>query len=316
MAKKLEIDIDRLEWAFDALDDDLVGEFPTQSFLDLSTGKLACPETDEENEDLWADENFLRLEPLEIDGYATMEGFVGSLDAGPTKDRLAAAIRGPKPFRQFKNIVLGGGDLELRHAWNQYEQRIGREAIVEWLNGHGIEPVWGEDIFQRSELPDKRPELIAAVLTFVENVSGLPGIRRISLLGSLATQKPHPKDVDLLVEIGSGTDLGQLAKRSRQLRGKTMQTGESRGADVFLCSADGEYLGRVCGWRECRPGLRQSCEALHCGAVEYLHDDLQNVKLSRELVAEPPIDLWPEVVLRIDSLPDDVRTGLVEKLKH
>jgi hypothetical protein len=78
----------------------------------------------------------------------------------------------------------------------------------------------------------------------------------------------------------------QLAKLSRQLKGKTQTI--NHGADIFLSNIDGEYIGRVCRWRECRPGIRMACEALNCGQVQYLYDDLQNVEIGRYQIANPP----------------------------
>lgn len=137
------------------------------------------------------------------------------------------------------------------------------------------------------------------------------------LLGSLATDKRHPKDVDLLVVVDETLPLGPLAKLKRQLQGKTMATGDSCGADVFLANRAGDYLGRVCHWKECRPGIRQACQAQHCGRREFLCDDLQNVQLAPEIIARPPIELWPKpgpcnpkVVV-----PTDVVEILLEPLK-
>lgn len=108
--------------------------------------------------------------------------------------------------------------------------------------------------------------------------------------------------------------LGKLARLKRQLLGKTMQTGDSCGADVFLCNPEGSHLGRVCSWKNCEPGARQSCEAQHCGRRQFLYDDLKNVRLDPGLVAAPPLDLWPEVVARV-QLPDDVRDVLLREQK-
>ena len=63
------------------------------------------------------------------------------------------------------------------------------------------------------------------------------------------------------------------------------------------------------------PGIGQSCEAQHCGAREYLYDDLQNVTLKADLIAEPPLDLWPKINARIE-LPDDVQEILVSGLNE
>jgi len=64
------------------------------------------------------------------------------------------------------------------------------------------------------------------------------------------------------------------------------------GADIFLADVTGRYLGRICQ-RECHP--RVACLAQHCGRREHLNDDLHVVTLSKELIAAPPVDLWPTV---------------------
>jgi hypothetical protein len=43
---------------------------------------------------------------------------------------------------------------------------------------------------------------------------------RIALLGSLATEKPVPKDADVLVTIDAAMDLGPLARLGRGLQGR------------------------------------------------------------------------------------------------
>jgi hypothetical protein len=81
------------------------------------------------------------------------------------------------------------------------------------------------------------------------------------------------------------------------------------GADVFLANPRGQYLGRTCHWRECRPGIRARCDALHCGRRPYLHDDLQTVTLHKELVIAPPVELWPRIVAR-RPLPHNIKQVL------
>ena len=151
------------------------------------------------------------------------------------------------------------------------------------------------------------------MLQFVRDAREIPGVRRIALLGSLTTDKGIPKDVDLLVEVSDEDSLNQLARVRRQLGGRTMQTGDNCGADVFLRSPRGEYLGRICPWKKCAPGVRQSCPAPHCGRRQFVCDDLQDVTLDPQVLAEPPLDLWPEKIERTD-LPEDVRRELLDQL--
>lgn len=119
------------------------------------------------------------------------------------------------------------------------------------------------------------------------------GIEKIALVGSLTTDKPDPKDADVLITVADDLDLTALATESRRLKGKA-QT-KNRGADIFLANPAGQYIGRICRWKECAPGIRMSCDAQHCGRRKYLHDDLDAVHLSNKLVAKPPIQVWPRV---------------------
>ena len=157
-----------------------------------------------------------------------------------------------------------------------------------------------------------RPHLLTGVLDFVKSASRLPGVKRIALFGSLTTAEPSPKDADLLVTITDDMDLAPLAKAGRKLNGHATQL--NRGGEVFLADTRGNYLGRTCPWKECRPGIRQSCDALHCGLRHYLHDDLRAITLKADLVQSPPLELWPAIVARIE-IPADVEQIVLVPLR-
>ncbi|MGH7628308.1 MAG: DUF6932 family protein [Gemmatimonadales bacterium] len=152
-----------------------------------------------------------------------------------------------------------------------------------------------------------RDRLLAEAARFVRKARDLPGVRRIALLGSVLTGKSEPKDVDLLVWIDETADLGVLATLARRLQGRLQSCG--RGADVFLADERGEYLGRTCPWKECRPGLRVACDAQHCGRRPHLHDDLRAIRLEPEMLSAPPLELWPEITRRCE-VPADVERML------
>jgi hypothetical protein len=158
-------------------------------------------------------------------------------------------------------------------------------------------------------VPDPRRRLLKAVLAFVVKARALPGLSRIALVGSLATDKPVPKDADVLVTIDPALDLEPLARLGRRLKGTAQQI--NLGADIFLADGAGTYLGRICGYRECHP--RVLCRAMHCGAREHLQDDLHVVTLKPALIAAPPIELWPRVVRRV-TVPPDAEELLVAPL--
>jgi hypothetical protein len=195
--RKLKLRIIEIESAFDWLADTAHIGFddgPSVAFLDLTTGEIRSPEDEEEAEDCFGDENLLPLpeDLFEDMRWGLLDRFVATLPEDATRDRLARAIQGKGAFRRFKEIVFGDGNVELKHRWQWFETRQKRERIVEWLRDENIEPEWDCDIFAEPPLPDKRADLLHAVRDFVGKARALPGVRRIALLGSLATPKAIP----------------------------------------------------------------------------------------------------------------------------
>ena len=154
-----------------------------------------------------------------------------------------------------------------------------------------------------STSPTTREVLIYAVAKFTAAASLLRGVTRISLLGSLTTPKPNPKDADVLVSIERNADIAELAALGRKLKGRAQHF--NLGADIFLASSDGEYLGRTCSYRECHP--RVSCRGSSCGSGKHLCDDLRVVTLPLSLIAEPPVELWPQRLARCELPADTAR---------
>ena len=242
------------------------------------------------------------------DDYGDMEDFIATVADRDLQDRLSHAIAGRGAFGRFRDI-LASHRLEQRR-WVRFQREAVRDRIVDWLRSLGVEPLL-DPLPEPDPEPPVRPRLLAEALQFVQAARNLAGIRRMALVGSLATAKEWPKDVDLLVTVDDDADLEPVAKLGRRLKGHTQSLG--LGADVFLADTAGRCLGRTCPWSRCGPGIRMSCDALHCGRRMYLHDDLRTVRLSDDVVAAPPVDLWPVVHVRAD-VPDDVREELLAHL--
>ena len=155
-----------------------------------------------------------------------------------------------------------------------------------------------------------RAPLLKATLQFARTARRCTGVLRIALIGSLTTFKAAPKDADLLVTIEYPMDLAELARVGRRLQGGLQS--RNLGGDIFLADESGTYLGRVCAYRECRP--RVACRARHCGRNPHLNDDLHVVTLNCDLIANPPVVLWPRVV-RNTQVPADVQTLLLDKIE-
>jgi hypothetical protein len=155
----------------------------------------------------------------------------------------------------------------------------------------------------RSASESIRSFLISEVRRFVGSAQHLSGVRRIALIGSLTTAKQNPKDADLLIWVDDAIDLVPLAAAARQLKGRAQSRNKS--ADIFLANSRGAYIGRVCHYRDCRPGIRMSCDARNCGRRPHLCDDLHVLNLSAPVIAAPPLELWPAIIRR-GPLPDDI----------
>ncbi len=240
--------------------------------------------------------------------YGDLQAFTNTVDDKELRQDLWRAISGSGAFGKFKHILRN--HPEQRERWATFSNRRARKRVLDWLAEQEIQlPLPAK---ASEEDTSSRKRLIDEVLTFTRAAAKLPGVLRIALIGSLATHKADPKDADILVTIEEDLDLEDLAALGRKLQGHTQSF--SRSGDVFLADAENNYLGRTCPWKQCEAGLHADCDALHCGARPYLHDDLHTIRLSTSLIAAPPIELWPDIITRI-SPPDDVKFGLIAPLR-
>ena len=247
------------------------------------------------------------------ESYRDMERFILTVQDGHLQDRLWQAIQGRGAFRRFKDVLAGYYREEKQ--WYAFQDDRTKECVLEWLESKGIEPILPEHPTAQEPGPAEptaRERLLVEVLAFVQAANQLPGVTRIALIGSLTTEEPDPKDADLLVVVTDDMDLAPLAALGRKLQGHAQGLG--RGGEVFLADPRGHYLGRTCPWKRCGPGIRISCDALHCGRRPYLHDDLEVVRLDEGLVVAPPIELRPQVMARV-PVPEDVERELLRPLR-
>jgi predicted nucleotidyltransferase len=161
-----------------------------------------------------------------------------------------------------------------------------------------------------SEYANPRQHLLHATASFVESMKIERGVLRIAVVGSILSEKRSPKDIDLLVTVADNTELDRIAAAGRRLKG-TAQT-KNLGADIFLANELGQYIGRTCGWKVCEFGVRMACRADNCGARKYLNDDLSDLRLSDELVKNPPLILWPRAEVKM-KIPKDVAEILLHE---
>ncbi len=116
-----------------------------------------------------------------------------------------------------------------------------------------------------------RAVLLSEVRQFVERAQFFPGVRRIALIGSLATHKDDPKDADVLVTVDDDADLTHLATAGRRLKGHAQS--RNRGADIFLADPSGNYIGAsvtgasVTRGNVCRATLAIAASGLFCTTI-------------------------------------------------
>jgi hypothetical protein len=316
--RKLKIDLTELAMAFE-------DDSPEVSYyLDPATGRIICIDEQmlsepEEAEDIEAGLNTDLISVPHDDvseGYRDMESFIATVEDKRLQNHLWEAIEGRGAFRRFKDVLAQ--HFHERERWFTFRDTKVEERLRAWLEIEEIELI--EDPEEKTkkeqrkadELADIRLKLIAEVLAFVRAARKLPGVTRIALIGSLTTDRADPKDADLLLTVTDDADLTLLARCARRLQGRAQ--GFNRGGDVFLMNAQGTYLGRTCPWKECAPGIRQSCNALHCGLRHYLHDDLQTLTLPQAVISEPALELWPQMTARA-PVPEDVKAGLISELQ-
>ena len=244
------------------------------------------------------------------EAFEWMEAFVETVRDDGVQKRLADALKKPKPFRKFRDAMES--DRRLQRNWRTFENTCQRKCIMNWLSSIGVEPLNpDESTYAPPPLPDLRKIMFDEVRRFVGIARHLPGVQRISLIGSLATEKEFPKDIDLLVTITDDCDLTELARLGRQLA--VHMASHSAGADVFLANSNNQYLGRTCSWKKCGPENRASCDALSCGARHYLHDDFSEIRLNETVIQHPPVTLCPEVAAG-STVPSDVHEHLIGPL--
>ena len=244
------------------------------------------------------------------EAYELMRSFLETVVDERMRERLSDAIAQRKPFRRFRDVLAA--DRRLERQWQQFEASGQRQMIIKWLHSIGIEPTNPESpTYDPPALPDLRNIMFSEVRRFVHVARDIPGVQRIALIGSLASDKEFPKDIDLLVTVSDDCDLAPLAKLGRQLSGH--MTNHQAGADVFLASEGGQYIGRACPWKSCGPGYRASCDAMNCGRLPDLHDDFSAVRLKEEVIARPSVVLWPDLTASSDT-PRDIHEQLIEPL--
>ncbi len=241
--------------------------------------------------------------------YEDIEEFTASVTDLQLRERLTQSLGGQGAFRRFKQTLAA--DRAERERWFRFKSAHMRQRVAEWLAAYDIEPLVGPEHLHDSDQTPMRSRLLVEMRDVVDAIIKTPGVTRVALIGSLAADVAEPRDADLLVSVQDDANLATLAKLGRRWRAFVQSLHCS--GDIFLTDLQGNYLGRTCPWKECGTQINPRCDARHCGRRRFLHDDLNTIRLSRQVTALPPIELWPHVVQRSPA-PDDVHEILLKPL--
>ncbi len=164
-----------------------------------------------------------------------------------------------------------------------------------------------DNTVEPSPQPDRdtdRGALLLAAKWFFNRATKLESITRIALIGSICTDKKHPKDIDILLTIAPAADITPISKLKRQMGGR-IQRG-LLGADIFLMEED-RYIGRPCRFREPHPRVGCAQDGLRCNFDRpFLCDTSNSFELKNEVITSPPIILYPRL-LAAGKIPVDVQ---------
>ena len=138
MAKRLPIDLDLVQTAFEDRDGD--GRW----FLDGETGEvLRLNEGDDDELADQIDEGGERYIAIPYQGsdasYRDMAEFIDSVNDNRMHALLKVAINGRGAFRRFKDVLQE--HPQERERWFVFQKQRAHRRILRWLETEGIEPV-------------------------------------------------------------------------------------------------------------------------------------------------------------------------------
>jgi hypothetical protein len=131
--------------AWEALEDAFENNAPeVHSYLHQGTGEvirvvdgIADPAT---HARISSDPTYLRVDPVSSrEQYRWMERFIATVEEGPLRSKLLAAIDGKGAFRRFKDVLMGF-PVD-RERWFTFRSERLRTCMESWLEAQGVEAV-------------------------------------------------------------------------------------------------------------------------------------------------------------------------------
>ena len=145
MKKKVNITLD------DVLESLVLGSPGITQYLNMETGGIAMigeysDSFDENGEpldpddlDKFEDEKYIALPIVDSnEGFRDMEAFIETVKDSSLKNRLENALSQKRPFRKFKDVLIGLAEEE---RWYKFKEARNRRRALEWLEENNLEAV-------------------------------------------------------------------------------------------------------------------------------------------------------------------------------
>jgi len=145
MKKKVNITLD------DVLESLELGSPGITQYLNMETGGIAMigeysDSFDENGEpldpddlDKFEDEKYIALPIVDSnEGFRDMEAFIETVKDSSLKNRLENALSQKRPFRKFKDVLIGLAEEE---RWYKFQEARNRRRALEWLEENNLEAV-------------------------------------------------------------------------------------------------------------------------------------------------------------------------------
>ncbi len=145
MKKKVSITLD------DVLESLELGSPDVIQYLNTETGGIAMisdasdsfdengEPIDRDDIDRFDDEKYIALPIVDSEeGYQDMEEFIGTVEDSALRNRLQNALNQKRPFRRFKDVLIG---LTEEERWYKFKTERNRRRALEWLEDNNLEPV-------------------------------------------------------------------------------------------------------------------------------------------------------------------------------
>jgi hypothetical protein len=94
---------------------------------------------DSDDLDKFEDEKYIALPIVDSnEGYRDMEAFIETVKDSSLRDRLENALSQKRPFRRFKDVLIGLAEGE---RWYEFQAVRNRRWALEWLEENNLEAV-------------------------------------------------------------------------------------------------------------------------------------------------------------------------------